>query len=339
MEQHENPESFSPDQHHGSPLQVGAISPARRRWRAPAVATSMAVVAGICLYTGSAAHATAKPAAVKPWPAVAKVSAFSAQAAAQTETTGQGGVHGAFNLYDGAGGGLEFWFDPSTGSLTVAVGTGVGALGGGVLGTYAYGTAPAAGTYLYADATLSAGTVVSVNLAGTYQLVNGVFIGSVSATVEGRTLTITSDGSSTFKASVTVVSGASEWSGFVNYTYGYNYYFPDIEEYIWEPLLISDPDDYSLLDNDADGTSTTAYSDADGTDDSEATGSSSDDSGDSGDSGDSDSGGDSGGGGGGSGDDSDAPVMEESFSHAFLPDSASTTSDTSATAHAAAGGR
>ena len=332
----ENPESFAPDQHHGSPLQVSAVSSARRRWRAPAVATSMAVVAGICLYTGSAAHATVKPAA-------AKVSAFSVQPAAQAETTGQGGVHGAFNLYDGVGGGIEFWFDPSTGSLTVAVGTGVGAIGGGVLGTYAYGTAPAAGTYLYADATLSAGTVTTVNLAGTYQLVNGVFSGSVSATVEGRTLTITSDGSSTFKASVTVVSGASEWSGFVNYDYGYSFYFPDVLEDIWDPIIIQEPDPYSLLDNDADGTGTTVYSDASGTDDSVATGSSSDDSsdsGDSGDSGDGDSAGDSGGGGGGgTGDDSDAPVMEESFSHSYLPDSASTTSDTSATSHAATGGR
>jgi hypothetical protein len=332
MEHDENSGSFSPDQHRDSPLQVSAISPARRRWRAPAVATSMAVVAGICLYTGSAAHATVAPTA-------AKVSALSVQDAAQTETTGQGGVHGAFNLYDGVGGGIEFWFDPSTGSLTVAIGTGVGAIGGGVLGTYAYGTAPAAGTYLYADATLSAGTVTTVNLAGTYTLVNGVFSGSVSATVEGRTLTITSDGSSTFKASVTIASGSSEWSGPVNYTYGYNFYFPDIMEYVWEPIIIEEPDVYSLLDNDADGTSTTAYSDASGTDDSEATGGSSDDSSDSGDSADDDSGDDSGGGGGGTGDDSDAPIMSESFSHAYLPDSALTTSDTSAAASAATGGK
>jgi hypothetical protein len=333
MEHHENSGSFSPDQHHDSPLRVSAISPARRRWRAPAVATSMAVVAGICLYTGSAAHATVKPAA-------AKLSALSVQDAAHAETTGQGGVHGAFNLYDGVGGGLEFWFDPSTGSLTVAIGTGVGAIGGGVLGTYAYGTAPAAGTYLYADASLTAGTVVTVNLAGTYTLVNGVFSGSVSATVAGRTLTITSDGSSTFKASVTVVSGASEWSGVPNYAYDYNFDWQDILYYLWDPIIIEeDPGIYSLLDNDADGISTTAYSDASGTDDAVATGSSSDDSDDSSDSGDDDSGdsGDSGGGGGGTGDDSNAPIMEESFSHTYLPDSASTTSDTHA--NAAAGGK
>ena len=332
MEQHENSGSFSPDQHRDSPLQASAISPARRRWRGPAVATSMAVIAGICLYTGSGAHATVKPAAVK-------LSALSVQDAAHAETTtGQGGVHGAFNLYDGVGGGIEFWFDPSTGSLTVAIGTGVGAIGGGVLGPYAYGTAPAAGTYLYADASLTAGTVVTVNLAGTYTLVNGVFSGSVSATVEGRTLTITSDGSSTFKASVTVVSGASEWSGLPNYDYDYYFDWPDIMYDVWEPLIIEDPGVYSLLDNDEDGTSTTVYSDASGTDDSEVTGSSSDDSSDASDSGDDDSGDDSGGGGGGgTGDDSDAPIMEESFSHTYLPDSASTTSDTHA--DAAAGGK
>ena len=334
QEHPENPESFSPDQHHDFPLQVSAVSPARRRWRAPAVATSMAVVAGVCLYTGSAAHATVKPAS-------AKASALSLQPAAQTETTGQGGVHGAFNLYDGVGGGIEFWFDPSTGSLTVAVGTGVGAIGGGVLGTYAYGTAPAAGTYLYADATLSAGTVATVNLAGTYQLVNGVFSGSVSATVEGRTLTITSDGSSAFKASVTIASGASEWAGPVNYTYGYSFSWPDILYYLWDPIIIGDPDVYSLLDNDADGTSTTAYSDAGGTDGSvvSSDGSSDDSSGSSDDGSSDDSGDSGGGGGGGTGDDSNAPIMEESFSLTQLPDSASTTSDTGATSHAASGGK
>ena len=313
MELHEDSGSFIPDQH---PLTTqtttNAFGPSRRFWRVPAVATSTAVVAALCLYTGSAAHAAGTPTA-------AKVSALSLQPAAAT--TGTGGVHGAFNLYQGAGGGIEFWFNPTTGSLTVAIGTGTGALGGGVLGTYTYGTAPAAGTYLYADATLSAGTVLTLNLAGTYQLVNGVFIGSVSATVEGRTLTITSDGSSVFKASVAIAHGSAGWT---SPTYAYTYYFDleDLLRFIYPPIEIPttypdpDPDPYSLVDSDyADG-GTTVYSDSTGTDgtvvSSDGTGdtssSSSDDSSD-----DSSSGDDSGGGGGGGGtsDDDGAPIMEE----------------------------
>ena len=304
MEQREDSGSFTPDQHHGSRLQASTGSPARRRrrWRTPALATSTAVVAALCLHTGSAAHAAETPTA-------AKVSAFSVKAAAQPESTGQGGVHGAFNLYDGVGGGLEFWFDPSTGSLTVAVGTGTGATGGSVLGTYAYGTAPAAGTYLYADADLSAGTVVNVNLAGTYTLVNGVFSGSVSATVEGRTLTITSDGSSNFKASVTVASGAPKYTGPVAYNFVYYFAFPDLVEYVWDPIVDGYPGDYSLVGSDVSGSGTTTYSDASGTDDAEATGSSAD-GGSSSDTSDGSSSSDTSGGGGTS-DDSDAPIMSE----------------------------
>ena len=317
MKLHEDSGSFIPDQHSpNSQARTSAFGPTRRFWRAPAIATSTAVVAALCLYTGSAAHAAGKPAA-------AKVSALSLQPAAAAQTTGPGGVHGAFDLYQGAGGGIEFWFDPGTGLLTVAIGTGTGALGGGVLGTYAYGTAPAAGTYLYADATLSAGTVVTVNLSGTYTLVNGVFRGSVSATVEGRTLTITSDGSSVFKASVTIVHGASGWS---SPNYGYTYYFslPDIIEFIYPPIEFPtpyphpDPDpneEYTHVASDAGG-ATTIYADSTGTDGSvvsdgttdDSSSSSSDDSSD-----DSSSGDDSGGGGGGGGtsDDDGAPIMEE----------------------------
>ena len=209
MEQHEDSGAFAPDQHlHGLQTQVNTISPARRRWRAPAVATSMAVVAAICLYTGSAAHPAAAPQAAGVSAAsvqhVGAKSALSVHAAAQpmAGTTGYGGVHGAFNVYDGAGGGIEFWFNPSTGELTVAVGSGAGVGASGVLGTYAPGTEPAPGTYLYASATLAAGTVASENVSGTYSLTDGVFSGSVSATVEGRTVTLTSDGVSDRKSVV-----------------------------------------------------------------------------------------------------------------------------------------
>ena len=64
--------------------------------------------------------------------------------------------------------------------------------GSAVLGTYAPGTEPAPGTYLYASTTLAAGTVVSSSASGSYSINNGVFSGSISTTVEGRTLTLNS---------------------------------------------------------------------------------------------------------------------------------------------------
>jgi hypothetical protein len=277
---------------------------------------------------------------------VAAKSALSVHAAAQPLTTGYGGVHGAFNVYDGAGGGVEFWFDPSTGALTVAVGSGVGIGASGVLGTYAPGTEPAAGTYLYASATLAAGTVASENVSGSYSLTNGVFSGSVSATVDGRTVTLTSDGVSGFNASVLAGSGATGWTASTGVKFVFDFNISDVLDYIWNAIENFFTGQYSLTDSDYTGYATTAYSDASGTDgsvvssdgSSDDSSVSSDDSSDSGDSGDSgDSAGDSGGGGGGgggTGDDSDAPIMEESFSHAYLPDSASTTSDTSAASSA-----
>ena len=355
MEQHEDSGAFVPDQHqHSFPAQAATISSARRRWRAPAVVGSMAVVAAICLYTGSGAHTTVTPAPAAAGVSAASVqhtgaksrSALSVHAAAQPMTTGYGGVHGAFNVYDGAGGGIEFWFDPSTGALTVAVGSGAGIGASGVLGTYAPGTEPAAGTYLYASATLSAGTVASENVSGTYSLTNGVFSGSVSATVDGRTVTLTSDGVSGFNASVLAGSGAAGWTASTGVKFVFDFNISDVLDYIWNAIENFFTGQYSLTDSDQTGYATTAYADdnstdgsvvsSDGSSDDSSTSSddgSSDDSGDSGDSG--DSAGDSGGGGGGgTGDDSDAPVMEESFSHAFLPDSASTMSDTSAASSA-----
>ncbi|HEV2635663.1 MAG TPA: hypothetical protein VGX23_10990 [Actinocrinis sp.] len=318
MELHEESGSFIPDQHGAGPAPADDISPGRRLWRGPAIAGSTALVAALCLYTGTAAHASG--------PSAAKASALNLQPAAQAQTTTtQGGVHGAFCLYDGAGGGVEFWFNPSTGSLTVAVGTGVGPVGGGVLGDYAYGTAPTAGTYLYASATLTTGTVVTLNLAGSYQLVNGVFSGSVSATVEGRTLTISSDGSSTYKATVSIAPSSTGWVGPSVYYYDYNFYFWDVEQYVEIPTTWPepDPDPYTIIDSDSGSNDTSVYSDVSGTDgslvtsdgDSSDSGSVSSDDGssDSGDSGDDASSGDDGGGGGGGGrsDDSTYPIEEE----------------------------
>ena len=315
MEQHDDSGSFAPDQHpHGFQAQANTISPVRRRWRAPAAATSMAFVAAVCLYSGSAAHATVTPKA-------AGVSAVSAQGVAakgpltpNATTASTGGVHGAFNVYDGPGGGFEFWFNPSTGVLTVAVGAGVGVGGGGVLGTYAPGTEPAAGTYLYASTTLAAGTVTSENVSGSYSLNNGVFSGSISTTVEGRTLTLNSNGTTSLNVSVVAAPGAVGWSASTGVKFVFDFNFTDAVDSIWDAIKDLLTGDYSLTDSDNTGDTTTVYSDDSSTDGSVVSsdgssatsddGSSADDSGSSS----SDS---SGGGGGGTSDDSDAPIMSE----------------------------
>lgn len=252
MELYEESGSFAPDRHlRDTQTQPGTISASRRRWRAPALVTSMAVVAGLCLYTGSAANAAEKP-------RVAAVSALSVKPAV---TTGLGGVRGAFNIYDGPGGSIEFWFDPSTGQLTLATGSGVGIGSAGVIGTYAPGTEPAPGTYLYASATLAAGTVASTNVSGTYQLENGVFSGSVSGTIEGRTVTLNSDGVTGFSGSVVANSSAVGWSAAVGVKFVYEFNMYDVLNYIWDAIKNFITGDYSLTDNDDTGYSTYAYSD------------------------------------------------------------------------------
>jgi len=268
MELHEDSGSFVPDQHqHSAQAQASGISPSRRRWRVPAVAMSIAFVAALSLHSGSAAHATEKP----------KFTAVSALAAQGTTvksalhvepaaSTGGAGVHGAFNVYDGAGGGIEFWFNPATGQLTLAVATGVGAGGGGVIGTYAPGTEPAAGTYLYASATLAAGTVASETASGTYSLDNGVFSGSVSGTIEGRTVTLTSDGVTGFNASVTASSGAVGWTASTGVKFVFDFNITDVIDYIWNALQNLVFGNYSLTDFDDTGYSTWAYSDDSSTD-------------------------------------------------------------------------
>ncbi|HEV2635664.1 MAG TPA: hypothetical protein VGX23_10995 [Actinocrinis sp.] len=323
MELHEDSASFTPDQHpRGAAAKPGAFGP-RRLWRGPAIGGSMALVAALCVYTGTAANASTAPAT--------KVAAVSVQAAARPAvTTGLGGVHGAFNVYDGPGGGVEFWFNPSTGSLTVAVGAGAGVGASGVLGTYAPGTEPAAGTYLYASATLSAGTVVSENVSGTYSLNNGVFSGSVTATVDGRTVTLTSDGVSSFNASVLAGSGAAGWTANTGIKFVFNFDLSDVIDYIWNAITDFFTGQYSLTDSDY-NYDTSVYDDSTGTDGSlissdngstdSGSVSSDDGSSDSGDSGDDASSGDDGGGGGGGGgrsDDSTYPIEEESFSGALV---------------------
>ena len=322
MELHED-SSFTPDQHPlASQTKTSAFGPSRRFWRVPAVGTSMAVVAAVCLYTGSA-HASSAP---------AKATTLSVQAAAKPllapngATASTGGVHGAFNIYDGAGGGVEFWFNPSTGNLTVAVGTGIGVGASGVLGTYAPGSEPAPGAYLYASSTLSAGTVVTTSAAGSYSLNNGVFSGSISASVEGRTLTLSSDGNTSFNASVLAVPGAAGWSASTGVKFVFGFSVTDVINYVWDAIKDFFTNDYSLTDTWYTGTDTSVYSDASSTDgtliasdgytsssSSSSDDSSSDDSSD--DSGD-DAGDDAGGGGGGGGtsDDDGAPIMEESYS-------------------------
>ena len=337
MDQHDDVEtgSFIPDAYNrgGLKAKAAAIGPSRSRWRGPAVATTVALVAALCLHTGSAAQVSAG--ASKP----ASISAHAvAGNATKTSLTGHvvlaadsagGGVHGAFSLYDGVGGGIEFWFDPISGDLTTAIGVGVGAGGAGVIGTYRPGTAPEPGTYVYANADLSAGTVATVNVAGNYSLNNGVFVGTVNTTVAGRTLSIASDGGTTFDVSVVAAEGAAGFSGAVGVNYTFKFNIADVINYIWNAITNLFTGDYSLEDSDDTGDETVAYADDSSTDtDSNVTtddssGSSSDASSD--DSSDSSSdAGDSGddGGGGGGGSDDGTTHEEESVSliqHADLP--------------------
>ena len=208
-----------------------------------------------------------------------------------------GGIHGAFNAYDGLGGGIEFWFSPSTGQLTVAIGVGVGAGDGGVLGTYAAGTAPEPGTYVYATADLSTGTVGTANVSGNYSFTNGVFVGQATGTVAGRTVTIASDGGTTFDVNVNAASGAQDWYAAVGVNYTFSFSFAAFFNYILNAIKNAATGLYTLEDNDDSGDETVAYasdaSTSDGTElttgdsssDDAAADDAADDSGDSGDGG------------------------------------------------------
>ena len=342
MEQNEEPGSFRPDAHGRSALKAGtsAISASRIRWRLPAVATTMALVAALCLHSGAVAQAKQTPKATGVSVAVAHDKVVQAAMPMLPEdntvtsgsgsgSSGAGGVHGAFNLYDGVGGGIEFWFDPTTGELTVAIGAGVGEGGGGVLGTYAAGSAPEPGAYVYANADLGAGSVATVNVSGTYSLTNGVFVGSVNTTVDGRTLTIASDGGSTFDVNVVADESATGFTGAIGVNYTFRFNVADVLAFIWHAIVDAIISDYFLEDDDDTGTSTDEYSDddIDGTTTDDATTTTDDDGYD--DSSSSDSDGD--GGGGGGGDDDDGACSAYS---AYLPDVA-TAPSASSHAHAA----
>ena len=271
MDQHDEPQSgFIPDAYN-RPKARAVLT--RGRWRIPAVVTTMAVVAALCLHTGSPANAAATTASAKP-AAVALHGAVNSGAhtalkghvEAAADSPG-GGVHGAFNMYDGVGGGIEFWFSPSTGQLTVAIGAGVGAGGGGVLGTYAAGTAPEPGTYVFATADLSAGSVATVNVGGNYSFDNGKFVGQVTTTVQGRTLTIASDGGTTFDVNVNAAEGADNFYGAVGVNYTFSFNITDVINYIWNAITGLFTGDYSLDDDDDTGDDTVAYESDSSTDD------------------------------------------------------------------------
>ena len=287
MEQHDDSGSFTPDAYHrpGPQAAASTISPSRGRWRLPAVVTTMAVVAALCVHSGTATHATAAPRLTGVSALTAKgtgavtgtgsQSAYGMNVAPDTDTTSggsggssvQGGMHGAFNLYDGVGGGIEFWFDPSTGDLTVAIGAGVGEGGGGVLGTYAASDVPAPGAYVYANADLTAGTVATVNVAENYSLTDGKFVGQFSTTVQGRTLTIASDGTTTFDVSVNAAEGAEGFTGAIGVDYTFKFNVTDFLNVIWDAIVDFFTDDFFLEDGDETGDDTYEYEDDSSTDD------------------------------------------------------------------------
>ena len=266
MDQHDDPRfepaRFVPDAYDRPTAQRKAdlINPLRRRWRGPAIVATVAAAGALCLFDGSAAYA-ARPTKT----ADIAVSTPLTQIK-PADGTDHGGVHGAFNLYDGAGGALEFWFDPSTGSLTVAVGAGVGEGGGGVLGTYAPGTPPQPGTYVYANANLGEGTVATVNVGGTYSMDNGEMVGTLSTTIEGRTLTIASDGGASFDAEVIASANATGFTGGTGIENVYNFNVNDVVTYIWHAVSDSYTGDYSLEDDLDSGDDTYLYDDDSSTD-------------------------------------------------------------------------
>lgn len=321
MDQHENsgPESgFVPDAYDRPAAQaaVNAISPLRRRWRIPAVVTTMAMVAAFCLYDGSAAHAsrTAGTAVSLPASAAHAKTSLSGGHFEDVDTNSNGGIRGSFSMYDGEGGGVQFWFNPTTGDMTVAVGAGIGAGVTGTLGTYEAGQAPAPGTYLNSTVTFAAGTVGSANMTGSYSLDTGKFSGSISITVDGRTVTLNSDGTTNFNASVTIVPGAPGFSGSVSLQGVFDFNWNDVVDYIYDYLEQAIESFLALISSGANTDTTVVNDPADEDDDSATTtdDSTTDDSGD--DDGSDDDGGDGGGGGGTGG---CAVVMTE------LPDSSS----------------
>ena len=247
MEEHDDA-GFIPDAHGRAEdkSKAGTVSRARSRWRGPAVATAIALVAALCLHTGSAAHGTtaaAKPAAIIAHEATGtansgtdKTPLASKNIQLADDSSGGPGLHGAFNLYKGAGGGLEFWFDPNSGNLTLAIGIGLGTGTLASLGTYTRGTAPAPGTYMFVTTDFGAGSVASFNALGTYSFTDGKFVGSISGTVEGRTLTLDTDGNSIFDVSVFPAAGAEGYFGAIGVSHVFNFNVQDVVNYIWNVI-------------------------------------------------------------------------------------------------------
>lgn len=222
--------------------------------------------------------------------------------------TGSGGIHGSFSVYEGAGGGVEFWFDPSTGVITIATGVGIGEGGSGSLSYYTPGTAPAAGVYEYANISLSAGTFGSVSVNGTYSFNSSSFNGSASATVDGRTVTLTGDGAG-LSVNVLPSAGAAGFTANTGVEYVFSFDASSIAAIcadLWNDITSA----ASYLNNILDQYILNNYQsdDVTGSDTSVSSDDSSDDSGDDSSSASDD---DGSGGGGGAGDDSDAPIDEE----------------------------
>ena len=299
----------------------------RRRFKAVGTIGALALTAALGLQFGNAAHAAPKPAS--------RVAAISRLAGAQgsllsanvapdsdgstggTSGTGGeggsgGGIHGSFSLYDGVGGGIEFWFDPNTGKITIAIGAGVGEGGDGVVGYYTPGTEPEEGMSDFADVTFGVGSVASFSASGDYSWESGKFSGSIKETVDGRTLTINSDGTGSLDVSVVAAEGTEGFEGATGVKYTFSFTAADVLKIlqdIWDWLTGPEDEDYddyyddyyySDGEEDVTGDDTTVTGDDSGTTD-DGSADASDDGGDSGDSGGDSGGGDSGGGDGGGG--------------------------------------
>lgn len=304
-----------------------------RRWpKAVGALGALTLTAALGLQFSNASHAPATPAsqvASVSRLAGAQGSFLSANVAPDSDgstggATGEsstgGGIHGSFSLYDGVGGGLEFWFDPNTGKLTIAVGVGVGEGGGGVLGYYTPGTEPEEGMSDFADVDFSAGSVASFSASGDYSWSSGKLSGSIKETVDGRTLTINSDGTGSFDVSVVAAEGAEGFEGAVGAKYTFSFTPADVLKIlqdIWDWLTGPEDEDYDdyyddyYYDDGAEdvtGDDTTTDDDDSGTTADDGSDDAGDDGGDGGYGG--DSGGGDGGGGGGGGGGCDEEYME-----------------------------
>ena len=233
-----------------------------RRWpKAVGALGALTLTVALGLQFSDASHSGAKPAAhvaavsqlanVKGSILPANVPADTDDSTGATtgETSSGGGIHGSFSLYEGAGGGLEFWFDPNTGKITIAIGVGVGEGGDGVVGYYTPGTEPEAGFSDFADVTFGAGSVGSFSASGDYSWESGKFSGSIKETIDGRTVTINSDGTGSLDVSVIAAEGTEGFEGATGVKYTFSFTADDVLKIlqdIWDWL--TGPDDEDLDD-------------------------------------------------------------------------------------------